>query len=358
MNNSSPFKFLDAYDKNDHARFFGREKETAQLYNAVHLSNLTLLYGASGTGKTSLINCGLGNKFYETDWLPIFIRRGVNINTAIDEALYPYLYLQEADYPNFFDLAIQEKIQIVYNSTFKPIYLIFDQFEELFILGDSKEQQLFYKKIAILLKYSLQTKIIIVMREEWIAYLNEFERVVPTIFENRLRIEKMNNRNLARVIALTCRYENITILDIRQTIRQIIENLRDEKEGVELTHLQVYLDRLYRKALARGKRDTEEKLIFDKALVDEVGPMDNVLSAFLDEQFSQIEMDLKKRGLPNTKGIPLEILFTLVTNDRTKQNLSAAEILEALPQNYKLTKEDVIFCLNAFKNIKLLRQLA
>ena len=63
----SPFKFLDAYEKEDADRFFGRERETAQLYNAVHASNLVLVYGGSGTGKTSLINCGLGNQFVESD---------------------------------------------------------------------------------------------------------------------------------------------------------------------------------------------------------------------------------------------------------------------------------------------------
>jgi predicted GTPase len=77
---TSPFKFLEPYGKDDAAFFFGRDKETAQLFNAVHASNLTLLYGASGTGKTSLINCGLANKFYETDWLPLFVRRGMDIN--------------------------------------------------------------------------------------------------------------------------------------------------------------------------------------------------------------------------------------------------------------------------------------
>ena len=59
----SPFKFLDSYEKSDKEQFFGRNKEIAQLYNALHTSNLMLLYGASGTGKTSLINCGLANEF-------------------------------------------------------------------------------------------------------------------------------------------------------------------------------------------------------------------------------------------------------------------------------------------------------
>ena len=80
---SNPFKFLDSYEKEDKDRFFGRSKETAQLFNAVKRSNLVMVYGASGTGKTSLINCGLGNKFLTSDWLPIFIRRKNNINDSL-----------------------------------------------------------------------------------------------------------------------------------------------------------------------------------------------------------------------------------------------------------------------------------
>ena len=68
---SSPFVFLDPYERKDNYRYFGREKETAQLYNAVFAANLTLLYGGSGVGKSSLVNCGLANKFYDTDWLQI-----------------------------------------------------------------------------------------------------------------------------------------------------------------------------------------------------------------------------------------------------------------------------------------------
>ena len=82
----SPFKFLDTYERTDKYRYFGRERETAQLYNAVFAANLTLLYGASGVGKSSLIQCGLANKFYDTDWQPIFVRRAEDINAALDRA--------------------------------------------------------------------------------------------------------------------------------------------------------------------------------------------------------------------------------------------------------------------------------
>lgn len=65
-----PFKLLDAYTREDRNFFFGRDEEIARLYEIVFQSDLIVLYGASGTGKTSLIQCGLAGKFESHDWLP------------------------------------------------------------------------------------------------------------------------------------------------------------------------------------------------------------------------------------------------------------------------------------------------
>ena len=77
---TSPFKFLDAYEQRDKPVFFGRDAEIEQLYRLVFETNLVLVYGQSGTGKTSLIQCGLANRFAETDWFQLFVRRTDNIN--------------------------------------------------------------------------------------------------------------------------------------------------------------------------------------------------------------------------------------------------------------------------------------
>jgi len=350
----SPFKFLDAYEKKDVDQFFGREKETAQLYNAVFASNLTLLYGASGTGKTSLVNCGLGNKFYETDWLPIFIRREADLNHSLNNAIIRRLKASAS--PGFPELPIGEKIQQLFFDHYKPIYLIFDQFEELFILGTAEERNRFYRTIAELLSAGLQAKVLFIIREEWIAYLDEFERLLPALFENRLRIERMNDRNVYRVISGTARFHNIQVTEPGKTILQIIDNLRDRHERVDLTNLQVYLDRLWRADQERqgGKAG---QITFDPALVEQVGKMENVLSEFLDEQLQSLEGKLSDRGVRNSKGLPLEILFTLVTDDGTKQALSSDEIIDNLPRNRKINRENLAFLMEEFRRIKIMRQI-
>ena len=353
---NSPFKFLEPYGKNDFAFFYGRDKETAQLYNAVHASDLTLLYGGSGTGKTSLINCGLANKFYDTDWLPIFIRRRDNLNQSIKEALDKVL----AESPETMNednstLTIERKLNLLYLDYFKTIYLIFDQFEEIFILGTQAEQQLFYETVDKLLKTKgLHVKILISIREEWIAYLNDFEKVVPFLFDNRMRVEKMTADNLFQVVAGTLHHAGVEVEDLDDTVEAILDNIRVKKEGIELTNLQVYLDRVFRKA---SENLVGDKVIFTPSVVQQVGKMENVVSEFLDEELNKIETKMASRGVKNTKGLPLEILFSLVSDDGTKQALAAQDIIENLPPNRRLSPEDVLFCLNEFKNIRILKDV-
>ncbi len=84
---NSPFKFLDSYTRDDRAIFFGRDREIEELYQKVFESKIMLVYGISGTGKSSLIHCGLASKFSESDWLPVNVRRGRDINESLRIAI-------------------------------------------------------------------------------------------------------------------------------------------------------------------------------------------------------------------------------------------------------------------------------
>lgn len=77
----SPFKFLDSYTREDREIFFGREQEINELYRHVFESKILLVYGISGTGKSSLIYCGLANKIQEAT--------GCRLMFAGEEILYP-----------------------------------------------------------------------------------------------------------------------------------------------------------------------------------------------------------------------------------------------------------------------------
>lgn len=245
---NSPFKFLDPYTKEDQKIFFGRDQEIEQLYNMVFEANLILVYGESGTGKTSLIRCGLASRFDISDWNDILIRRNNDINASLWQALRA-----AARTPIQEGAKISEAVESIFLDYFKPVFLIFDQFEEIFIqgMGRPDERREFIQNIAELIRADLKCKIIFVMREEYLAKLYEFEKIVPELFDFRLRVEPMKYADAYQVIERTCRHFAIPIDTPESSIEQIINNISEGKSGVQLSYLQIYLDKLYQNALTQ-----------------------------------------------------------------------------------------------------------
>lgn len=339
--NQSPFKFLDAYGKEDRDIFFGREEEIELLYQMSFQSNLLLVYGMSGTGKTSLVQCGLANKFDASDWYEVFIRRRENINTAFVATLDEHDRDQsfEADY------SPAQKVHSLYLDHLRPIYLIFDQFEELFILGSEEEQLIFIQTIQELLSGELPCKILLVMREEYLAHLSVFERAIPQIFDKRLRVEPMNRANARRVIQETFKNPrfNITVSS-PQLSEKIIDNVTEGLGRVQLTYLQVFLDKLYRVA----RNQDASRIYFDENLVAEVGRIDDVLSDFLDEQLDVFAQSVDARELA------LKWLKHFVSEKGTKIPVKRFELLKAMPE---LGLEQQFRYLQFFVNRRILRPL-
>ncbi len=137
----SPFKFLEAYNEHDTEYFFGREQEIEDLYQLLRKSKLVLVYGPSGSGKSSLVQCGLAKRLDITNWLPIFIKRNQNINHS---------FLQSLDsLSNSSEKTVGEKLTTIFKTSLRPPYLIFDQLEELLIQGDQKEINDFFDHIKL-----------------------------------------------------------------------------------------------------------------------------------------------------------------------------------------------------------------
>ena len=134
----SPFKFLDAYTAQDKDRFFGRELEQQRLIELLFRSRLMMVYGQSGTGKSSLVQCGLTKVMSPADYFPVLIRRRTNLITSLQTAVGSLI--DKPDDTDVLDLVAQLSRYVM-----RPVYLIFDQFEELFISGDQAEQTVFFR---------------------------------------------------------------------------------------------------------------------------------------------------------------------------------------------------------------------
>ena len=334
----SPFKFLDSYTREDRDIFFGRDQEITELYRRVFESKMLLVYGISGTGKSSLIHCGLASRFDDSDWLPVNVRRGSSIIDSLNEA-----FNKNAIRPLKKNLSVSEKLQSIYLDHFKPVYLIFDQFEELFIFGSTEEKTGFIKLIKEIIESETQCHVIFIIREEFLAGITEFEYDLPEIFSNRFRIEKMKRANAIHAIEGPCKVHNIEIETGFSD--ELINKLCPAGNKIELTFLQIYLDRIFRIAVAEKQQETG--LRFSNELLNKAGSVSDLLGQFLDEQIRDLDD-------PNTG---MSILKSFVSVQGTKRHMKESEILDSLRAfGIVITEPDLLIYLTKFVDLRILRE--
>lgn len=142
-----PWPGLGSYEEANQVFFKGREAETEKLARLVEREILTVLYGRSGLGKTSLVQAGLFPFLRRMDYLPVRVhlviaddaaglRRQIGAALARecgrraveapayggDESLWEYFFRKDGEFWSADDRLLT------------PL-LFFDQFEELFTLG-------------------------------------------------------------------------------------------------------------------------------------------------------------------------------------------------------------------------------
>jgi tetratricopeptide (TPR) repeat protein len=365
---TSPFKFLDAYTKNDKDIFFGRDEEIEQLYSLVFQSNLTLVYGQSGTGKTSLVQCGLANRFAQSDWFPINLRRNENINQSLLQSLQKFAEVGDrgstlaerlaakrasaskgpavkvkAEAP--LENEVVRALRGMSKHYLKPLFLIFDQFEELFILGDKAEQTQFYENIAQIMETEAYCRVIFIMREESIAQLSDFEKVIPFLFEKRLRVEPMSRLKTEEVVSQTCAKFDIAMESERIPL-EIVNVLGEGKARVELTYLQVFLDQLYQEAAEKNP----DKITFDSQLIRTVGSIEDVLGDFLDRQTRNIQEKLGAVYPDVPQSSVSKILNAFVSLEGTKRPMAKGAVKVS-----NLSPEQAGFLIDEFEKGRILR---
>ncbi|MDT7934573.1 MAG: ATP-binding protein [Sphingomonadaceae bacterium] len=218
---------LDAHGPEDQTIFFGRDSEIKALHKLSFQSYLVLVYGPSGTGKTSLVQCGLSSRFKSSAWLPLTIRRCDDINRALIEALRGAAS-REAEMEG---LDAVGAVRELFLDQLRPIYLIFDQFEKLFTFGTQEERDDFFVTLKQIIDTAVNAKVIIFMREEFLARLDRYEDLIPTIFSKRLRVDPMFTSQLCAVINGTAAKMVPPITLERPLWPAAAERLRERREA-------------------------------------------------------------------------------------------------------------------------------
>src|SRR6185503_14713494 len=77
LDRDNPWPGLESFEENARDYFHGREAEAEDLLRRVIDAPLTVLFGKSGLGKTSLLKAGLFPRLREKHFLPVHVRLDV-----------------------------------------------------------------------------------------------------------------------------------------------------------------------------------------------------------------------------------------------------------------------------------------
>jgi len=307
-----PFKFLDPYGPEDKDIFFGRENETADLLAHFYRGRLLLVYGESGSGKTSLVQCGLRAEIPTENALFLSIRSARDPLAALQSEL---LKAAPALGERTFDStrALLEEAIFVKS---KPIALFFDQFEELFIFQPPALRQDFFRELRAWLDANLNVRVILCLREEYLARVTEMEALLPDVYRNRYWVRRLAGPQVREVIVNPCAACDVAIEP--GLVEALTAMLGKGGREVELPILQVVLDTLYRKAAAQNP----QRPMLTHAAYEELGAVESILARFLEERLAASHAPDQMR----------QVLKTLVSADGTKRLAALADIATASAQ--------------------------
>ncbi|MDP9255491.1 MAG: hypothetical protein M3Q31_02890 [Actinomycetota bacterium] len=208
---ASPYPGLEAYTEKDAAFFFGRDSE-AQIIAANLLSvRLTLLFGPSGVGKSSVLRASVVASLrkraaarLDDDDSPgicvVLVSKWRNdplvaVASACRAAVLDLLGRHHLPDPEP-GATLTEVLEHWGGQAGGRLLVIFDQFEEYFLYHEDERgantfDDQFPNAIA---STQLRANFLLSLRDDALARLERFKGRIPRLFENRLQIDRLTVR--------------------------------------------------------------------------------------------------------------------------------------------------------------------
>ncbi len=240
-----PWPGLLPFTEQAQAFFHGRDEEARELLRGIKRARLTVLFGQSGLGKSSLLRAGLFPQLRREDHLPIYVRLqlradapalGAQLRQAIEEecarsqvecpplpegaTLWELFHRRDADFWS------------ARNRLLTPV-LVFDQFEEIFTLGhglDAIDQRCeqFVADLADLVEHRIPAqlaqatggdaalppeidvardtvRVVLSFREDFLAEFEGLRPQMPSIMRNRVRLARLGGEQAKAAVLLSGR---------------------------------------------------------------------------------------------------------------------------------------------------------
>jgi hypothetical protein len=334
LDSEHPWPGLEAFRERDAGFFRGRDAEIQRLHGRIRRARLTVLYGRSGLGKSSLLQAGAFPLLRRDRFLPVYVRLrfedgapppmdqvvsalNASVTTAEStieaapahsgDSLWEHLHRRESAYWS------------ADNRPCKPTF-IFDQFEEAFTLGRRSAQrattEAFCGSLADLVEgrvpasllqqfevgkvkptdFTLDRhryQIVLSLREDFLADLKTLRPLMPSLLDNDMRLTPMSG--IAGLSVTQAGGDALVPLEVGKLIVRLVADVGDtaplEDLVVDPALLSLFLrglnERRLRDDLAaiapewvRGGRDE----ILSRFYEDSVGDLGPAVRAFVEER--------------------------------------------------------------------------
>jgi tetratricopeptide (TPR) repeat protein len=289
----SPYPGLRPFERHERDFFFGRDRDAELLSNKIFASRLTLLFGQSGRGKSSLLRTLLipqmeaeGARVFSFDeWavpepLPILAERLATI-LQTKAATFNTEDLAAAELENSGTKRRSKGgiiIDLLRRLTAydpRPLVIVLDQFEELLLRHSNSIETVRRELAALVRDRDIDLKILISLREEFLAALEPFRRDIPGLFDSTYRLERLSAGSLAEAIFKPASRLGVAVDSalvetlIRDLERRSVAAVPTPGEApgnastytattevaIELPMLQLVMAALWKEAVATNRRD-------------------------------------------------------------------------------------------------------
>jgi hypothetical protein len=297
-----PWPGLLPFTEDARSFFHGRETETDDLFRLIEREPLTVLFGQSGLGKSSLLNAGVFPCLRRAGYLPVYLR--LNLDAAaptLIEQVWSALISECVDYEvnatapmpgdSLWQYLHRPGTRFL-NPHGRPVMpvLIFDQFEEIFTLGRQTPEQMERTQVLLnqlgelienrlppaleseltehpelldqfdLLRQNIKT--VFTFREDHLADFEGLKVHIRPIMQNRMRLTPMRGDRAAKAIRQvgTGRLSEAVAARIVRFVGRA-EAGQLEEISVEPALLSLVCRELNEQRIARGQQEISADLI-------------------------------------------------------------------------------------------------
>lgn len=186
-----PYVGLRPYREEDYKLFFGRDREIRVISSNLQARPLTVLYGASGVGKSSVLQAGVVRRLKQQSGAAV-------------------LYFRDWQSQSLLSGILQQASELVNGNgaearpePAKRTFLLLDQFEEflLYHATDSWGEQFASVLSQIINRRDGQTNVLIGIRDDGLYKLDRrFNLRIPNLLRDTLEVERMDDKGATEAI--------------------------------------------------------------------------------------------------------------------------------------------------------------